>query len=157
MDADILRQLAAELAAEMFKASKAQSPSALSPLHRLETVKVKSPTPVGYKIINKSYFDPNLHELFDAPPRPPTPPSGIRMKSAANAEEACVTWIRERVKDCLLGLSTPPRDKPTAKEEAREVVLKIGKLSDKAFERAWAIAAPAEWKKAGAKPGTRPL
>jgi hypothetical protein len=32
----------------------------------IETVKVKKNSDKGYKIINKSDFDPDVHELFDA-------------------------------------------------------------------------------------------
>lgn len=34
----------------------------------IETVKIKKNHPRGYVIINKSDFDPEKHELFDAPP-----------------------------------------------------------------------------------------
>lgn len=33
----------------------------------IETVKIKLNHPRGYVIINKSDFDPEKHELFDAP------------------------------------------------------------------------------------------
>ena len=35
----------------------------------IETVKVKKDSPKGYHIINKSDFDPKLHELFTPAPQ----------------------------------------------------------------------------------------
>jgi hypothetical protein len=32
----------------------------------METVKVKRDCPRGYKIINKSDFDPSIHELYES-------------------------------------------------------------------------------------------
>lgn len=36
-------------------------------MSQLETVKVKRDGPKGYRLINKSDFNPKAHDLFDAP------------------------------------------------------------------------------------------
>jgi hypothetical protein len=69
------------------------------------------------------------------------PPSGIRTNKAETAETACREW--------LAGVTERPPSKDVAFEEARDVVKQIGPLSRKAFERAWAREARAEWKRGG--------
>ena len=68
-------------------------------------------------------------------------PIGIRTASAARAEEACREWIEK--------LSIRPANKQEAFAQAQDAVKRIGSLSEKAFERAWEIAAPQEWRKPG--------
>jgi hypothetical protein len=69
---------------------------------------------------------------------PALPPSGIRTTQAEKAEEACRTWVS--------GLSGRPANKDKAFESAQAA---ITGLSRKAFDRAWANAAPSDWRKAG--------
>jgi hypothetical protein len=71
---------------------------------------------------------------------PKTTSSGTRTNRALAAEEACRQWIaglKERL------------TKDTAFVRAQDAVKEIGPLSRKAFERAWAGSAPADWKRGG--------
>jgi hypothetical protein len=70
---------------------------------------------------------------------PPMPPSGIRTNRAADAESACETFIA--------GLTERPQNKDAAFEAAQNHCGEA--LSRKAFDRAWANMARAEWKRAG--------
>ena len=60
--------------------------------------------------------------------------AGYRTTRAAEAEATCGAWIK--------GLTARPANKEAAWEDARAA---ITRLSRKAFDRAWAISAPAEW------------
>jgi hypothetical protein len=71
---------------------------------------------------------------------PEATPSGTRTNRAAAAEKACVKWIA-RLKE------RPTKD--WAFERAQAAIKETGPLSRKAFERAWATAAPADWKRGG--------
>jgi len=66
--------------------------------------------------------------------------AGIRTNRAAAAEDACRGWIEE--------LKARPI-KNEAFVQAQAAVKEIGLLSRKAFERAWANSAPADWKHGG--------
>jgi hypothetical protein len=46
----------------------------------IEIVKVKRDCPRGYKIINKSDFDPARHEMFDFSPEPEAPKRAYRKR-----------------------------------------------------------------------------
>jgi hypothetical protein len=69
------------------------------------------------------------------------PSSGIRTTTDEKVEAACGDWIGK--------LAERPHDKEAAFEGAKSAVAYIGVLSRKAFDRQWAIKAPAEWKQAG--------
>jgi hypothetical protein len=75
------------------------------------------------------------------PIEPQAAPSGIRTNREAAAEAACRKWISE--------LGERPARKDAAFELAKTAVESTGPLSRKAFERAWAIEAPAKWKQGG--------
>jgi hypothetical protein len=68
-------------------------------------------------------------------------PSGVRTNKDEAAETACEEWIA--------GLKERPANKNEAFEGAKAAVKKIGSLSRKAFERAWAGKAKPGWKIAG--------
>jgi hypothetical protein len=67
--------------------------------------------------------------------------AGYRTNKAGAAEEACRQWIA--------GLNERPTNKEAAFDQARAAVKEIGPLTGKAFERAWASTAPAEWRRGG--------
>ena len=73
--------------------------------------------------------------------KPMTLPSGIQIIRAVDAEGACRDWIAN--------LNERPANKDEAFAEARAAVAGIGPLSRKAFDRAWAAAAPVQWQSAG--------
>jgi hypothetical protein len=74
------------------------------------------------------------------------PPTGFRTTKEAGAEAACVEWLGR--------LSAPPGNKETTFSAARTAVADFGCLARKAFDRAWAQAAPAEWKRPGRRRST---
>jgi hypothetical protein len=71
---------------------------------------------------------------------------GIRTTTDESAEAECGKWIA--------GLTARPRNKETAFETAKAAVANIGQLSRKAFDRAWAIQAPRDWKNPGRRKGS---
>jgi hypothetical protein len=82
------------------------------------------------------------------PIEPQAAPSGIRTNREAAAEAACRKWISE--------LGERPANKDAAFELAKTAVESTGPLSRKAFERAWAIEAPAKWKQGGRRKKSPP-
>jgi hypothetical protein len=84
--------------------------------------------------------DAGPHHAVSAPLLTP----GTRTNKAEAAEEACRRWIA--------GLKERPAKKDAAFEAAKDAVASIRPLSRKAFDRAWAAAAPGVWKKAGRPP-----
>jgi hypothetical protein len=74
-------------------------------------------------------------------------PTGVRTNKDASAEQACETYLRN--------LKERPKNKDEAYVAAAAAVAHIGQLSRKAFERAWAKVAPADWKRPG-RPEKRP-
>jgi hypothetical protein len=81
------------------------------------------------------------HEAFAQDPTP----TGIRTNRQQQAETACEEWIKAQ--------SQRPANKDKAFEAAKRAVKAIGPLSRKAFDRAWARAAPNAWKEPGAREG----
>jgi hypothetical protein len=73
--------------------------------------------------------------------------SGTRTNRAAAAEQMCRQWIAE--------LKERPI-KDAAFVQAQAAVKEIGRLSRKAFERAWANSAPANWKRGGRRKKSPP-
>jgi hypothetical protein len=76
-----------------------------------------------------------------AEPEAGVTPTGIRTNRAAAAEEACRQWLSR--------LKERPANKDAAFETAKTAAAETGPLSRRAFERAWAAAAPVAWKEAG--------
>jgi hypothetical protein len=72
-------------------------------------------------------------------------PSGIRTNQAASAERECKELIQR-----WTATGSRPANKEAAFLAAQKEVGIIGHLSRKAFERAWARAAPEDWKIPGA-------
>jgi hypothetical protein len=73
-------------------------------------------------------------------------PSGTRTNKAENAQEACKQWMLAQIES-----KWQPQTKPSAYEIAKKAVKEIGPLSQRAFDIVWAVNAPPEWKKPGAK------
>jgi hypothetical protein len=75
------------------------------------------------------------------------PPPGIRTNRDATAEEECRQW--------LSGLTNRPANRDIAFEDAKTAVASIGRLSRKAFDRAWASSVPPDWKLGGSRKKTQ--
>jgi hypothetical protein len=102
-----------------------------------------------FKAISVNVRDFNRWLDGAMPPEPTKPtPSGIRTIQASQAEAACEAWIGQ--------LKDRPKNKDTAFADAKAAIDKGGWLSRKAFERAWANAAPIEWKRAGTRKKSPP-
>jgi hypothetical protein len=78
---------------------------------------------------------------------PASPRSGVRTNRAAAAEKACGQWIAR--------LKERPPNIDTAFKAAKAAMASVGTLSRKAFDRAWASAARAEWKRGGRRKKAR--
>jgi hypothetical protein len=76
-------------------------------------------------------------------------PIGYRTQQDQRAEVACENW--------LVSTDLVPKDKDAAFLAAKAAVAAIGPLSRKAFDRAWAHAAPAAWRQPGRRPKTPPV
>ncbi len=75
--------------------------------------------------------------------------AGTRTNKAKKAEEECEELLRDQVTQWRLGQQERPR-KEDARSASKAAAQEPARLSDAAFNRAWAKIAPLEWKGGGA-------
>jgi hypothetical protein len=98
------------------------------------------PMCMEHKALVPTSLPPGLEYKAAGPPTSALP-SGVRTTKARAAGEACEEFIAK--------LTERPPNRDAVFNAAVLAVKKIGPLSRKAFDHAWANQAPAEWKAAG--------